>query len=69
MVYALMIDEMTAGGATTRAKARWSLNEKLDEPLDEDEAEEWRRERWGATPDALMEQEQQEDWLDDFTVD
>lgn len=64
-----MVDEMTAGGQESRTKARWRLNEALEEPLDDAEADEWRRERWGATPEALAEQEQQEDWLDEFTVE
>lgn len=59
---------MVAGGAESRGKARWRLNEVLEEPLDAEEADEWRRERWGHTPEALAEMQQQEDWLDEFTV-
>lgn len=60
-----MVDEVHSG----RQQARVRLDEALLRPLDAQEAEEWDRERWGASPAALAEQEAQEAWLDEFTVE
>lgn len=59
-----MVDDLQSG----RQRIRTALNETLLRPVDPDEAEQWDRDRWGMTAEALSHQQQQDAWMDEFTV-
>ena len=67
MTYALLLDEATAGGAMSRQEARSKIDAALVRPFDEEEAEQYDRDRWGMSDEALAAQAANDAYFGDVT--